>query len=72
MLPLGSVQCSKKIVVRPMNMALSKILKKSYEHTHELIIYINSLGLSVCDGAWEGHFVFLRTQRCRQDGGSGF
>jgi len=34
--------------------------------------YINSLGLSVCDRAWEGGFVFLRAQRCRQDGGNGF
>jgi hypothetical protein len=31
-----------------------------------LIIYINSFGLSVCDGVWEGGFMFLRAQRCRQ------
>jgi len=36
-LPLGSAQCSKKIAVGPMNMALSKKNLKSYEHTHELI-----------------------------------
>jgi hypothetical protein len=35
-------------------------------------LYINSFGLSVCDRAWEGGFVFSRAQRCRQDGGSGF
>jgi hypothetical protein len=30
---------------------------------HE-ILYINSLGLSVCDKAWERGFVFLRAQHC--------
>jgi hypothetical protein len=54
-LPLGSAQCSKKIVVRPMNMALSKNLKKRYEHTHELINtnhtkspMFNVVGLRAC------------------------
>jgi len=54
-LPLGSAQCSKKIAIRPMNMALSKILKKSYEHTHELINtnhtkspMFNVVGLRAC------------------------
>jgi hypothetical protein len=36
-LPFESVQCSKRIADGPMNMALSKKKKKSYEHTHELI-----------------------------------
>jgi hypothetical protein len=34
---MGSAQCSKKIDDGPMNMALSKKKKKSYEGTHELI-----------------------------------
>jgi hypothetical protein len=36
-LPFESVQCSKRIANGPMNMALSKKKKKSFEHTHELI-----------------------------------
>jgi hypothetical protein len=36
------------------------------------IIYINSLGLSVCDKAWEWGFVFPRAQCYKQDGGNGF
>jgi hypothetical protein len=36
------------------------------------ILYINSLGLLVCDKVWEGGFVFPGAQRCRQDGGSRF
>jgi hypothetical protein len=38
-LPLGTAQCSKNFVDRPMNIALSQKKRKSFECTHELINY---------------------------------
>jgi hypothetical protein len=35
-------------------------------------ILIHLVCLLVSDKAWEGGFVFLRAQRCKQDDGSGF